>query len=97
MEELRRAARESLQKQPDSHALPAIILPDDIAQPDSLNTLWQEISSKSPKYDAEVNVHVPAGLTRSDDAFRYAKNSSSPKDFWIAGAQRVCRNKMKRQ
>lgn len=59
MEELRRAARESLQQQPD---LPAITLPDNITLPDSLNSLWNELSSLSPKSDEEVSLRVPTGL-----------------------------------
>lgn len=57
MEELRRAARESLQQQPD---LPAITLPDNIALPNSLDSLWNELSSLSPKSDEDVSLRVPA-------------------------------------
>lgn len=54
MEELRSAARGSLQRRADSHTLPAIILPENTAIPDSLDVLWQEISSQDSKEDLEV-------------------------------------------
>lgn len=58
MEGLRKAARESLQQQPDSRDLPAITLPDNITLPDSLDSLWQDLSSRRPKGDAEVSLRA---------------------------------------
>lgn len=62
MEELRKAARESLQQQPDANDLPAITLPDNIALPDSLGPLWRDLSSQISKSDAEVSLRVPTSL-----------------------------------
>lgn len=60
MEELRRVARESLQQ---AHIPPSIILPAEIALPDSIDALWQEISSQKPGSDKEVNpIHRPFPL-----------------------------------
>lgn len=55
MEELRRVARESLQ-QAD---IPPLIFPAEIALPDSIDALWQEISSRKPASDKEVKRIYP--------------------------------------
>lgn len=55
MEELRKAARESLQQQPDANDLPAITLPDNIALPDPFDPLWGDLSSQGSKSDAEIS------------------------------------------
>lgn len=62
MEELRKAAREFLQQQPDANDPPAITLPEKLALPDSLDSLWQDLSSQSSKSDAEVSLRFPTGL-----------------------------------
>lgn len=56
MEELRRVARESLQQ---AHIPPSVTLPAEIALPDSIDALWQEISSRNPGSDKEVNHIYP--------------------------------------
>lgn len=60
MEELRKAARESNQQQPDSYD---VTLPDSIVLPDSLDTLWQDISSRGAKSDAEVRQRILSCLS----------------------------------
>lgn len=55
MEELRRVARESLQ-QAD---IPPLIFPAEIALPDSIDALWQEVSSRKPESDKEVKRIYP--------------------------------------
>ena len=91
MDELRRAARKSLQ-QSGSRALPAIILPEETSTiPDSLVVLWQEISSRKPENELEVkfNCMLLLDCLLSDHAIRYVKIFLSSKAFWSPGAQRA--------
>lgn len=55
MDDLRRVARESVQ-QVD---IPPTTPPADIALPESIDTLWQEISSRRPNFDKEVKHACP--------------------------------------